>query len=276
MTQVQTGYAEFNDTRTYYEIGGNPNGKILVFLHAGVTDNRLYDAQFAAFGADYRVVRYDMRGAGKTEAPIPSPAPYSLVDDLHELLAHLKIDQTTLIGTSLGAQTALDYALTHPENVEALVLTCATMSGAEMKGEPPPLIIQIGQAMQSGDVEKAAELGTQLWLVGIERKPEAVAETARTKARDMMRLAFGKTGEGLGEEKPIDPPAVGRLGEIQVPTLVIIGEHDHPAVQEMDRAIANGIPGAETIQLNTAHLPSLEAPDEYTNDVKVFLDKMLG
>src|SRR5688572_3940229 len=84
MTQVQTGYAELNGTRTYYEIGGNPNGKTLVFLAAAVADSGMYDAQFAAFSADYRVLRYDLRGTGKTEAPIPSPTPFSFVDDLRE------------------------------------------------------------------------------------------------------------------------------------------------------------------------------------------------
>lgn len=275
MSQVQSGYVEFNDTRTYYEMGGNPNGRTLVFLHAAMLDRRQYDAQFEAFASDYRVVRYDLRGAGNTDAPMPSPTPYSLVDDLHKLLAHLKIDKATLIGTSDGSQVALDFALTYLEQVEALVLTSASLGGYEMPGEPPPLVIQFAQAAQSGDFETAADAGVQMWLVGIERKPEAVAEATRQKGRAMIRQALDKTGTGLGEAKLIDPPAVGRLGEVKIPTLVIIGEHDHPAVQEMDRAIAQGIRGAEMIQLNTAHLPSLEAPDEFTNDVKVFLDRVL-
>lgn len=275
MSQTETGYVELNGTRTYYELGGNPNGKTLVFLHAAVTDSAMYDAQFAAFGQDYRVLRYDLRGAGKTEAPTPSPTPFSFVDDLHKLLAHLRIEKAALIGTSNGGEVALDYALARPEQVEALVLTSASVGGAEMQGEPPALVLQLGEAMQSGDIEKAADIGTQIWLVGMERKPDSVPEPVRTKTRAMMLQALQRTGKGLGDPQPIDPPAAKRLGEVNVPTLVIIGEHDHLAIQEMNHMLAAGIPGAETIQLNTAHLPSIEAPDEYSNDVKVFLDRVL-
>jgi pimeloyl-ACP methyl ester carboxylesterase len=275
MTQVQTGYAEFNDTKTYYEMGGNPNSKTLVFLPAAVADSGMYDGVFEAFAEDYHVLRYDLRGTGKTEAPIPSQTPYSFVDDLHRLLAYLKIDKAALIGTSNGGQVALDYALTYPEQVEALVLASSSLGGYEMQGEPPPLLMETIQAMQSGDFEKAADLGVQLHLAGSDRKLEAIPEATRQKTRAMIFQALQRTGAGLGDNKPIDPSAAKRLGEVKVPTLVIIDEHDHPAVQAMDQTIADGIPNAEAIKLNAGHLASIEMPDEFTNDVKVFLDRVL-
>lgn len=275
MTQVQTGYAEFNNTRTYYELGGNPNGKTLVFLAAAVADSGMYATQFAAFARDYRVLRYDLRGTGKTEAPIPSETPFSFVDDLRQLLAHLHIDRVALIGTSNGGQVALDYALTYPEQVMALVLASASLGGYEMQGEPPALVFEIIQAMQAGDLEKAADLGLQMHLAGLDRKLDAIAEPTRQKTRAMMLQALQRTGSGLGEPQEIDPPAAQRLKEVQAPTLVIISEHDHPAVQAMDQLIAEGIPNAEAIKLNAGHLASIEIPDEFTNDVKVFLDRVL-
>ena len=276
MSQSETGSVELNGTKTYYEIGGNPNGKTLVFLAAAVADSAMYDAEFAAFGEDYRVLRYDLRGTGKTEAPIPAAVPFSFVDDLHKLLAHLQIDRAALIGTSNGGQVALDYGLTYPEQVTALVLASASLGGYEMQGEPPALMLEIMEAMQAGDYEKAADLGVQMHLAGFDRKLNAIAEPTRQKTRAMILQALQRTGSGLGDEQAIDPPAAQRLSEVQVPALIIISEHDHPAVQAMDQFIAEGIPNAEAIKLNAGHLASIEIPDEFTNDVKVFLDRALA
>ena len=276
MDGLQTGYVNINDTRTYYEIGGKQEGEMLVFLHAGVTDRRLYDDQFEYFAPNYRVLRYDLRGAGNTEAPIPSAEPFSFVDDLRQLLAHLGIDRAALIGTSNGGQVALDYTLTYPNQVSALVLTCATISGYEMQGEPPALVMQVGEAMQKGDIERVADLGTQLWFVGINRTKDQVDAASFEKAREMIYQAFTRTGSGLGEEKGIRPPAVKRLDEVKVPTLVIVGTEDHPAVQEMDDLIAKEVPGARKVVMeNAAHLPSLEHPEHYTRIVAGFLDDSL-
>ncbi len=276
MDNLQSGYVNINDTRVYYELGGKADAETLVFLHAGVADRRLYDAQFEYFAPRYNVMRYDLRGAGNTEAPIPSETPFSFVDDLHQLLALLSIERAVLIGTSNGGQVALDYALTYPNQVSALILTCATISGYEMQGEPPELMKQVGEAMQQGDTERVADLGAQLWYVGINRTRDQVNEEGFEQARAMILQAFTRTGAGLGEERGIRPPAVKRLDEVKAPTLVIIGTEDHPAIREMDELIVEEVPDARKVVMeNTAHLPSLEHPEQYTRIVAEFLDDVL-
>src|SRR5262245_45001564 len=90
----------------YYEAAGH--GGTVVFLHGGQMDRRMWDEQFELFAKTHRVVRYDLRGFGKSPAPLE---PYSHVEDLRALLDHLKIRRATLVGLSLGAAIAVDFAL---------------------------------------------------------------------------------------------------------------------------------------------------------------------
>ena len=277
MADVQTGYVEINGTRTYYEFGGKPDGETLVFLHAGVADHRMYDDQFAHFAPNYRVIRYDLRGAGNTEAPIPSPTPYSFIEDLRELLAYLNIERAALIGTSNGGMVSLNFALTYLEQVTALVLTCSGVTGYESPDyKPPELEEQILEAMKEGDTERVADLGTQMWLVGVNRTRDQVDPVLYSKAREMVRQAFIRTGQGLGEEITTRPPAVKRLHEVKTPTLVIVGAEDDPIVEEMSDQIVEQISGARKVVMqDTAHLPSLERPDEFNRILAEFLTDAL-
>lgn len=277
MTDVQTGYVEINGTRTYYELGGTSSAETLVFLHAGVADSRMYDDQFEFFAQSYRVLRYDLRGAGSTEAPIPSPVPYSFIDDLHDLLAHLEIGRAALIGTSNGGMVSLNFALTYPEQVTALVLTCSGITGYEAPEYTAPEIEEeVFEAMKQGDVERVADLGTQMWFVGVNRSRDQVDEEAYAKAREMMHQAYIRTGQGLGEEVTTRPPAVKRLHEIKIPTLVIVGAEDIPILDEMSDQIIEQVPDARKVVMqNTAHLPSLEHPQQYTRIVAEFLTDVL-
>src|ERR1700712_4313524 len=98
MMSVETGYAEINGAHMYYEVAGE--GETVTFVHAGVADHRLWDAQFAALAPRYRAIRYDLRGLGHTTARAMS---YSHAADLHALLTHLGVERTALVGCSMGA-----------------------------------------------------------------------------------------------------------------------------------------------------------------------------
>jgi pimeloyl-ACP methyl ester carboxylesterase len=115
-TKPETGFVAVNGTSVYYEVTGD--GHPLVLLHGGYMDRRMWDDQFAVFAEHYRVICYDIRGFGKTGMP---QVPYSDVQDLYELLNHLQIEKTNLLGLSLGGVIAIDFTLEHPEMVDALM-----------------------------------------------------------------------------------------------------------------------------------------------------------
>src|SRR5947209_20150411 len=104
--RAETGYIETNGTKLYYEVMGE--GHPLVLIHGGYMDRRMWDDQFAAFAEQYQVIRYDVRGFGKTELP---QVPYADRQDLYDLLQALGVTKTYLLGLSLGGEVAIDFTL---------------------------------------------------------------------------------------------------------------------------------------------------------------------
>jgi pimeloyl-ACP methyl ester carboxylesterase len=129
--QIQTGFAELNGTRLYYEVAGS--GAALAFVHGFSLDTRMWDDQFEAFAERYRVVRYDARGFGKSA--LPGSEKYMHAADLKALLEQLGIDRASVVGLSMGGGIAIDFALTYPEATRALVLVDSTLGGFR-SGEP--------------------------------------------------------------------------------------------------------------------------------------------
>src|SRR5260370_38118700 len=122
--QLRTGFVETNGTKLYYEMMGE--GHPLVLLHGGYMDRRIWDDQFAAFAQNYQVIRYDIRGFGKSALP---QVPYADWQDLFNLLTFLDVEKAHLLGLSLGGVIALDFTLMYPEMVDALILVGSPVPG---------------------------------------------------------------------------------------------------------------------------------------------------
>jgi 3-oxoadipate enol-lactonase len=102
----ETGTADVNGARMYYEVVGE--GEPLVLVHAGIADSRMWEAQITAFADRYRVIRYDMRGFGRTQIV---EGPFSHHEDLRSLLDFLGLDRANIVGCSMGGGAVLDFAL---------------------------------------------------------------------------------------------------------------------------------------------------------------------
>lgn len=253
-------------------------GVPLVFLHAGVTDRRLWRPQAAAFGASHRVVAYDRRGFGETRlAPPGERGAFAHVDDLRAVLDALTIDAPVLIGCSQGGRIAIDMALAHPEHVRALVLVACAVTGAPQSDGPWPPIVQARvdaceAAEQRGDLAAVNELEAQLWLDGPEQPTGRIDGALRELFLSMnaIPLANGSPGEVL---EPAS--AWTRLEQLRVPTLVLWGTLDFAHLRERMVEVARRIPGAASVVLDgVAHLPSLERPDEFNRALQSFLDRL--
>ncbi|MBI1258002.1 MAG: alpha/beta fold hydrolase [Chloroflexi bacterium] len=272
MGNVQTGFADVNGAHLYYQIAGE--GQTITFVHAGIADHHLWDAQFAALQSNYRVISYDLRGYGQSTSPA---MPYSTAEDLHALLTHLGVETTALVACSMGGTAALDFLLTYPQMATALVMVCSTPSGYQPQGAPPPLILQLMDAAKSGDAEKMANVAVLLWGVGERRKPEQVDQQFRDLVYEMSLIGFRNQLAGLPQPSASPSPALDRLKEVNVPTLIIDGAEDHPSTHTAGELMASQIAGARRkLMANVAHLPSLEAPDEFTRLLEPFLDEALS
>lgn len=258
------GVAEVNGASIYYELAGE--GRPLVLLHAGICDGRMWDGQFDALAARRKVLRYDRRGFGLTRQ---GAGAFSHVDDLAGLLGHLRLGRVTLVGCSQGAKIALDFALTRAAEVASLVLVAPSVSGYAYAAAPPPQYEEIERAEAAGDVERVNELELQIWVDGPRRSPGEVDPAVRELVREMNLAALTASA---GEQLPSGVSAAGRLDEVRVPTLVVVGDLDTPQTLEAAGALARGVGGArlEVVE-GAAHLPNMERPEEFNRLVTEFL-----
>lgn len=265
-----TGFATSNGTKLYYEVCGE--GSALVFIHAGVSDHRMWDPQVAAFASRYKVVRYDLRDFGKSTMPNES---FALRDDLHAVLRHLGIIKAALVGCSMGGATAIDFTLEHPEMVTGLVPVGAGVSGwNDWLEESGKLMTEMTNAVRAGDTDAAFEISARYWIDGPSRDASRVDPTYRDLARRLHKENFSLE-LFQHNEVPLDPPATTRLGEIKCPTMVVIGDNDAQDLRKVAQHLAKEISGATLMTIaNAAHLPSLEHPIEFNRLLEDFLSSM--
>jgi pimeloyl-ACP methyl ester carboxylesterase len=270
---MTAGYADSGDGKLYYEIEGK--GEVLVLVHAGFVDSRMWDGQWNDFTQHYRVLRFDMRGFGKSD---PAAGPVSRRQDLYLLLQELGIEHAHILGCSMGGETAIDFTLEHPEMVLSLTVVSGTPGGFEMRGPPPSQVLEMLQALEQGDMDRASDLQIRLWVDGTFRQPEQVDSRVRTYAAEMNRIAVKNRTWATADANPLNPlnpPAVGRLAEINVPALIMAGSLDNPEILRAADLLANEIKGAKKIIIpDSAHVPNMEKPAEFNRIVLDFLSRL--
>ena len=274
--QPTRGFAEVNGAKLYYEVMGA--GHPLVLLHEGIADSRMYDDQFNAFAQRYRVVRFDLRGFGQSDLP-PGDEPVALYEDLYGLLALLGIKKTYVLGMSMGGAIALDFTLAHPVMVDALILVAPGVSGYDMASfevEYQAIGEEIEEAVKRGDYERASELETRIWVDGPERTPQQVDPVVRQRVYEMNLHNFRNMGAAeFPPSQELDPPAIARLGEVAVPTCLIIGDKDVREMLSIIEKLEQGIPGARKVVMrDVAHALNMEQPEEFNRIVLDFLGSL--
>ncbi len=267
-----SGFAKVDGARLYYEIAGA--GTPLVLLHAGIADSRMWDDQWEEFARYHRVIRYDMRGFGRTAMV---GGPFAHRHDLHALLQTLGVGPVALLGCSMGGATGIDFALEYPELVVALILVACLPGGYKRRGTPPPQWDELVAAEEQGDLARAAELEVQIWVDGPYRGPGEVAPAIWDRVREMNLIALA-SDEARGEqEQRLAPPAIDRLHELRAPTLVIVGDLDRPEIVASADLLEERLPNARKVVMpGTAHLPNMERPEDFNRIVLGFLDELDG
>ena len=242
-----------------------PRGDVpVVLIHAGVADRRMWDPLWPSLTAERDVVRLDLRGFGdSTQRPDGALSP---VDDVLDTLAGLGIERCHLVGASFGAGVAVEVALTRPEQVDSLLLSAP---GGALIAEATPDLRAFFAAERSAlaeeDLDAAVEANLAWWVDGPQRDAGDVDPAVRDLVGRMQRRAFEVTAGWDGvEDAELDPPALERLAEVRVPTLVLVGALDLDAIVDTAALVTDGVAGARRVDWpDTAHLPSMERPDDF-------------
>jgi len=257
--------------RLYSEAAGEGPGVVLV--HTGICDSRMWEPQWQSFPRSHRTVRYDLRGFGRS--PI-QPGSYSHARDLAEILEVNGLESASLVGVSLGGRVALELAIARPELVESLVLVGAALPGHAWSDEIEAFGAAEEAALERGDLDAAVEANLKTWVDGPRRSASMVDAALRAQVGEMQRRAFELQlpVEGEADEELLVPDADERLGEVRARTLVLVGDDDVSDMAVIAEGLEHGIPDARRASIaGTAHLPSLERPEEFDELVLTFLQE---
>ncbi len=245
----------------FYETSGE--GEAVVLIHAFSLDRRMWAPQIASLEGRFRVIRYDLRGHGKSEGP---SAPYAPYEDLRSVLDAVGVSRATLIGLSAGAEVATDFALAYPNRVARLILAAPGLGGYV---PPTPLtwVQPVFQAAAAGDPERAAQLWADTPIMAL-RSDLSAATTITDLVMSNARLWSYRTNPA----QPLTPRAINRLSEIKSPALVIVGDQDLPHIKEVARLLVDGIAGAKLVTVPRAgHIVNLDAREAFNQAVEAFL-----
>ena len=263
-----SGYVAVDGGRLYVEAVGA--GPALVLIHGSSVDMRMWDEPTAELASTYRVIRYDLRGLGKSEPPV---APYRMTDDVGAVLDHLGVVAAALVGFSTGGAVAAEFAATNPERVTALVLVGAVVQpdpadaaapALEAAEELMTLLAPRKAAREQADLSAAVEADLDVWA-------SAHHGAARARLRD-WGMANPYFHLGMFRHEQLGLLGEATLGKVTSPTLVIVGDKDVELTRRAAEHLAAGIPGARLqVFAGADHYVSTAQPDAFTAALRAFL-----
>lgn len=257
-------YAAVNGTKLYYRIDGAANSTApwLVLSNSLGTDVSMWAPQMPEFAKHFRVLRYDTRGHGRSDAP---QGPYTieqLTGDVVGLLDHLKIDRAHFVGLSMGGLTGVGVGARYAARFDRLVLcNTAAKIGSPEVWEPRAAIVR-----EKGMAALAPAVPARWFTPAfIEREPLVIAQ--------MLDTLSHTNNEGYASNcDAINTTDLrGEAASIKAPTLVISGSHDPAATPAQGRELAESIKGARYVELDVSHISNIEAAPTFTNVVRDFL-----
>jgi proline iminopeptidase len=264
--------ATVNGVRLFYDEEGS--GPPCLLMHGGLGVDHNYLRGLTALADVLHLIYYDHRCNGISEdAPLETLTMPQLADDADGLRAHLGIESSIVFGHSYGGFIALEYVLRHPDRVDRLILSDAAPAGdyAEEIGAavarrqlPADVLEKINSTPSATNEEFMTwfEAAAPLYMY---KNPQLLVDglattvpNAATAARSMQLWAEWSVAD--------------RLSEIDVPTLILVGRHDHITPPSQSERLAQAITGAELVVFEeSAHFPWLEEPDAYFGTVRDWL-----
>ncbi|MHB8352489.1 MAG: alpha/beta fold hydrolase [Thermoplasmata archaeon] len=273
MGDVQSGLVQVPGGEIFYERRGQ--GPPLLLIHSAFLDRRMWDPQFESYSKKYSVIRYDLRGHGRSSAATGSSVN---VEDLNALADHLGLQGVFVLGASMGASIAAAWTARAPSRVRGLVL----VGGAPADLDPTPEEEERFLEGAIGTDEKIMALAregrtTELVEAILDAWAPAVDGATRVFLRSIAAdnvAAIIASSSDTSSNRPRSYPVADTLRRSPVPMLLLCGDRDDPALHMIMGRFTQQLLHAHFVELKGAdHTPNLSAPAEFDRQVLDFLDR---
>lgn len=254
-----------NGINVNYTIEGPEDGPVVTLSHSLSANLSMWDLQAAALRSHYRVIRYDTRGHGQTDAPEGTYTLDQLADDVQALLDALGITRSHYVGLSMGGMIGQTLALRHPDLLDRLVL-CDT-SSAMPPGSEDLWNERIATVERDG-MDAMVDATIERWFTpGFIADHDDQVEPVRQMIRATPVPGYAGCGHAIKTLNLTD-----KLGRITAPTLAIVGEDDPGTPVSAHEVIRDNIPGAMLVVLPSAmHLSNIEQAEKFNAALLGFL-----
>ncbi len=272
---IDSGYAHVNGTRLYYEIAGM--GKSLVFIHGSFGDRMHWDLQFGPLSKKYKVIRYDVRGYGKSAVPV-ADEPYRDSDDLNALMDFLGIKKAYICGLSMGSVIGVDFVLSHPDKSSALIAIGPRVSGDGSAEYKTPMSDSVSAAVANA-VELVRNNGPRegtdyLWTGNNPLSKSVVSSQTRQALLHMGYEYSWWRYLNANKREQVFPTAIKQLREIKIPALIITAEYDLELCKQVAAVMVKEIHAAKLVSIKGAgHIMNMDKPKDFNKIISNFIDR---
>ena len=261
-TPAPGSFVDVEGSKLYYEeCGTGPSAVVLI--HDGIAHSAVWDGVWPDFCKKFHTIRYDRRGYGRTPA---STTWYTEIEDLAALLRQRKVSRAVLVGSSHGGEVSIDFTLQYPNVVEQLVLVGAVVSGFPYSDQ----FLNRGMANSKPFEKDDIATGLANWA-----RDKYLLAPGHEAAQKRLLALLTANPQDMTHSDYARPtlPAIGRLHDIRVPTLILVGDADIPDVHAHAGAIEAGISGSKRVVISDAgHLMYLEKPEEFSHQAISFIE----
>ncbi|MEX2617382.1 MAG: alpha/beta fold hydrolase [Alphaproteobacteria bacterium] len=261
-----------NGVSVHFTLDGPEGAPVITFAHALSLDLRSFNPQIAAFRDRYRVLRFDLRGHGRTDKDGQAFSMEDLAKDVVGLLDHIGVEKTHFVGSSLGAMVGLALALEHADRLSSL--TFMASQGALPDERIAAARDNIAAMRASGATARTTMESQADALLG--RLLHDPDEARHSERLALLRRILGGTtlfGQARAYEAILAMNYDSRLGEIHTPTLILAGAQDTSTTPARMQMYKDGIAGARMAILKGAgHFPNVEQPGAFNDVLQTFLN----
>jgi pimeloyl-ACP methyl ester carboxylesterase len=247
-----------------YDRRGPTDRLPILFIHAGIADRRMWDPQWQLLASTRDSIRIDLRGFGDSTSRPDGALDH--IADVVDTIEHLGVTRCHLVGSSFGAGVATEVTLTRPDLVRSLLL-CPP--GGSLLAELTPDLRNFFDtekaALARDDIDAAVDANVTTWVIGPRRSESEVAPDVVAAVRQMQGNAFHIAASwGDVEQVELEPSALDRLADLDLPVLVLVGGHDLDTTHDAAERVCAGAPHVTRVDwADVAHLPSMEKPQPF-------------